>query len=123
ATLTVFALVAAGLVCARHHANIRRLLEGKENRLRESPAMLTAMKTLHVLALGLWFGSMVLFTIVGLLLFNSLERLTAKEQRDYWLPIPAELAGEPPSPAFPDPLRKEQGSRLFGEAVRQMFPV
>src|SRR5262249_30565815 len=63
--LTVFCFVAAGLVFVRHRANINRLLHGNENRLQESAAMLTLSKTLHVLALGLWFGSSVFFSLIA----------------------------------------------------------
>jgi acyl-phosphate glycerol 3-phosphate acyltransferase len=56
---TVFCLVAAGLVFVRHRANIGRLFRGTENRLQESPALLTFAKALHLLALGL-FGPITL---------------------------------------------------------------
>src|SRR5262249_10254360 len=95
--VTIFCLVSTVLVFIRHHANIGRLLHGNENRLQESPAMLTFTKTVHVLALGLWFGSVVSFTFIGASLFDTFTRLTAEEQRPYWLPVPQELKGEPPS--------------------------
>jgi len=81
-------------------------------------------KIVHVLAVGLWFGSGMFFTfVVGLSLFDTFETETAKpaDERPYWLPVPAELEKPPPSPKFPDPLRKEQGSRIAGAAVGPMF--
>src|SRR5262245_13480773 len=51
-----FCIVAAALVIARHRANLVRLSQGKENQLQEGPAMSQLPKTLHVLAVGLWFG-------------------------------------------------------------------
>ncbi|MBY0526571.1 MAG: glycerol-3-phosphate 1-O-acyltransferase PlsY [Gemmataceae bacterium] len=122
--LTVFCFVAAALVFARHHANIGRLLHGTENRLRETPTMLLFVKMIHVLALGLWFGSVIFFTfVVGLSLFGTFEHLSEKpaSERPFWLPLPTELAKERPSERFPDPLRKEQGSRIAGAAVGPMF--
>lgn len=123
-TTTAFCLVAAGLVVARHHANIGRLLAGTENRLRETPAMLFLAKLIHVLAVGLWFGSVIFFTfVVGLSLFPTFETLAGKPagERPLWLPAPEALEKARPNERFPDPLRKEQGSRIAGAAVGPMF--
>lgn len=83
------------------------------------------VRILHVLAVGLWFGSGLFFTfVVGLSLFDTFEKATVKapKQRPYWLPAPPALEEKsPPSPRFPDPLRKEQGSRIAGLAVGPMF--
>lgn len=121
--ITVFCFVAAGLVVARHRANIGRLLQGTENRLKESSTMLILIKTVHVLALGLWFGSVIFFIVVGLTLFPTFRALSDKKagERPLWLPLPTEYAKEPPSKEFPDPLRQEQGSRVAGAAVGPMF--
>jgi hypothetical protein len=86
--------------------------------------MLLVTKIVHVLALGLWFGMTVFFTfVVGLSLFATMDKLTAAEPKDreLWLPAPPELERERPSPSFPDPLRKEQGSRIAGAAVGPLF--
>jgi hypothetical protein len=82
-------------------------------------------KTVHVLALGLWFGTAVFFTfVVGLTLFDTFDKLAVKEGKDrpLWLPLPPEYDRPPPGPHFPEPLRKEQGSRVAGAAVGPMFP-
>jgi acyl-phosphate glycerol 3-phosphate acyltransferase len=88
--LTLFCVVAAGLVWVRHYANIRRLLKGTENRLKDSPGMFQLMKTIHVLAIGLWFGSVVFFSFaVAPVVFSSLSALTssAPDERPVWLPV------------------------------------
>jgi hypothetical protein len=75
--------------------------------------------------MGLWFGGIVLFTfVVGLTLFRAFGELSERprEQRPMWLPLPEALDRARPSDAFPDPLRKEQGSRLAGAAVGPIFP-
>ncbi|HXG13050.1 MAG TPA: DUF4149 domain-containing protein [Gemmataceae bacterium] len=86
--------------------------------------MLLLTKVIHVLAVGLWFGMAVFFSfVVGLSLFGTFESLSARPagERPYWFPLPAELDRSPPSKHFPDPLRKEQGSRVAGEAVSPLF--
>jgi hypothetical protein len=87
--------------------------------------MLMLTKILHVVAVGLWFGTTIFFTfVVGLSLFGTFEVLSAKPagERPFWLPLPTELDKARPSDQFPDPLRKEQGSRIAGAAVGPMFP-
>jgi hypothetical protein len=86
--------------------------------------MLLLTKIVHVLSLGLWFGTVVFFSlVVGLQLFRTFETISAQPaaERPLWLPVPAEYEKEPPGPRFPDPLRKEQGSRAAGAAVSSLF--
>lgn len=75
--ITGFCLAAAALILFRHHANVRRLLAGTENRFGETPTMTQLVKVLHVLAVGLWFGTLVFFTLVGAVLFAKLDARTA----------------------------------------------
>lgn len=113
ATLTGFCLVAAGLVFVRHRANIGRIVEGNENRIKESAGMLQLTKIIHLFALALWFGGGVFFTfVVALLLFQTFESLGSvpTADRPAWLPLPSEF-------------HKEDGSKLAGVAVSPIFPV
>jgi len=121
--VTLFCLVGAGLILARHRTNVRRLLQGTENRVKDTPAMLQLGKTLHVLALGLWFGAAVFFTIMALVLFQTFEQISREpaEKRPAWFPLPDVYAQTSPSEEFPNPLRLEQGSRAAGAAVGPMF--
>jgi acyl phosphate:glycerol-3-phosphate acyltransferase len=108
--LTVFCFVAAGLVFLRHRANIERLVGGTENRLRETAAMLALVRVLHLLALGLWFGSVLFFSLVATpIIFDSFGALAGKPREG----VPAWL---------PTPLTKEQGTQLAGLAVGPIFP-
>jgi acyl-phosphate glycerol 3-phosphate acyltransferase len=122
--VTLFCLIAASLVAVRHRANIGRLIHGNENRLIEGPAMFQLGKTVHVLAVGLWFGSAVFFTVTGLVVFGTFEEITAKPAADRpsWLPLPAVYDQPSPSPRIPD-LRKEQGARVAGAVVGPLFPI
>jgi hypothetical protein len=86
--------------------------------------MFSHAKIVHVLAVGLWFGSGLFFTfVVGLSLFDTFERYSEEpaDKRPFWLPVPAELDKSRPGESFPSPLRKEQGSRIAGAAVGPMF--
>jgi acyl-phosphate glycerol 3-phosphate acyltransferase len=122
--VTGFCLVAAALVFARHRGNVRRLFQGTENRLKEAPAMVQFGKVVHVLALGLWFGTVVFFTVTGAVLFPAFQKEAAKTaaERPLWFPLPAAYDRAPPSDKFPNPLRLEQGSRAAGAAVGPLFP-
>lgn len=122
--LTLFCLIAAGFIFLRHRANIGRLLHGNENRLKEIPAMLHFTKILHLLTLGLWFGTAIFFSfVVGLSLFGTFEGLAAKDssQREMWFPTWEVYDFPSPDPALPQPLRKEQGSRAAGAALAPLF--
>ena len=106
--LSCFTLLAVGLVVVRHHANIQRLLHGNENRLPESPLMAQVPKIIHVLALGLWFGSAVFFLIAALVIFKEFESLGESAERPAWIPVPTDF-------------NKEMGTRLAGVAVGPLF--
>jgi acyl-phosphate glycerol 3-phosphate acyltransferase len=110
--LTLFCLLATVLVIARHANNILRLLQNRENQLSESPIMTTASKVIHVLAIGLWFGTVVFFTfVVALVIFRTLETYgeMSFNERPSWLPLPHQFT-------------KESGTRLAGEIVAPIFP-
>ncbi len=91
-------------------------------------------KTLHVLAVGLWFGMAVFFSFVAALsLFGTFERVALEEPRPAWFPrsslfekdpatwsSPPAGIEKPPFATRPDVLH-EQGSRAAGAAVGPMF--
>ena len=108
--LTLFCFVAAGLVILRHGSNIVRLWRGTENRLKESTAMSQLSKIIHVLAVGLWFGSAAFFILVAApaIFFQGYEPLAKPEaNRPAW---------------FPEPFDKEKADQLAGIAVAPIFP-
>jgi len=107
---TSFCLLAAALVILRHRGNLSRLLHGTENRLKDTSTMHLLSKTLHVLALGLWFGSVVFFSLIAaLVIFHTFESLSAQSapERPAWLP---------------DSFDKAKGTQLAGIAVGPIFP-
>jgi acyl-phosphate glycerol 3-phosphate acyltransferase len=122
--VTLFCLIAAGLIFVRHRANVGRLLRGSENRLKETPVMLHFSKIVHVLSLGLWFGTVIFFSfVVGLTLFGTFEKVAAEApaERPVWFPMWNAYDGKSPDPIFPEPLRKEQGTRAAGVAISPLF--
>lgn len=122
--LTLFCVIAVTLIFLRHRGNLGRLWHGNENRLKETSAMFRFSKILHVLALGLWFGTVIFFSfIVGLNLFGTFERIAAEppEHREVWLPMWNGYDGHSPDPTLPEPLRKEQGTRAAGVAITPLF--
>ncbi len=107
--LTGFSLLAAALVAVRHRSNLARLLRGQENRVADSPRLHMLARTLHVLAVGLWFGAGVFFSFAAApILFATFEGF-AEQGPPSWLPLPADLT-------------KQQGTRLAGAAVGPIFP-
>jgi glycerol-3-phosphate acyltransferase PlsY len=123
-SLTLFCLIAAGLIFFRHRANIARLLHGDEPRLKETSLRLHFTRILHVLALGLWFGTAIFFSfVVGFNLFKTFESVAEKApaEREVWFPMWKVYDGPSPDPALPLPLRREQGTRAAGAALAPLF--
>jgi hypothetical protein len=72
--------------------------------------MLSFTKTVHLLALGLWFGSSVFFSLIAApIIFESFQSLANLDNpnRPAWLPWS---------------FQKEQGTQLAGLAVGPIFP-
>jgi glycerol-3-phosphate acyltransferase PlsY len=111
---TIFGLLAALLIVVKHRTNIQRLVQGTENRLEESTAMNQLCKTVHVMSLGLWFGSAAFFIlVVTTSIFHTFETVATEHPRQTWFP----LSGNFPLPDGP----KEQGSRAAGYVVGPLF--
>jgi acyl-phosphate glycerol 3-phosphate acyltransferase len=125
--LSAFCLLAAGLVIVRHRTNLLRLLRGQEHRLRESRSAVRLTRIIHLLALSLWFGTLVFFTFfVGLSLFHTFQDLaeTPAESRPIWYPLPRAFdhaSGVPPLFDSAQAVRREQGTRTAGAAVAPLF--
>lgn len=110
--LTLFALLAFTLVVIRHASNIRRLIAGSEPKVSESAAMRCLAKIIHVLSIGLWFGSNVFFSFVAaVLIFKTWEAYGEQpfNERPTWLPLSASFD-------------KAMGTRIAGATVGPIFP-
>lgn len=62
--ITLFCLGGCSLLVLKHCANVKRILKGTENRLEDKPMFRTVARGIHVLAVGLWFGAMVMFNFI-----------------------------------------------------------
>ncbi len=123
---TLLGLVSGLGVLLTHTSNIRRILAGTENQIKPSGALSAMVRILHIGSMGAWVGIGWFFTLViGLGIFATFSDLTSlpDNQRPWWLPVPVIFDQAPPSSQFPDPLRKEQGSLLAGQAVSAVFPT
>lgn len=122
---TWFCLVAGGLAIARHHENIKRLFQGSENQIKENPAMLQLTKSLHVLALGMWFGMSIFFSfVVAFAIFTGvpegnggLVTMAAQETREPWFPHVAMYSGDQDGVDG----AKEQGTQAAGYVIGPIF--
>jgi hypothetical protein len=76
-------------------------------------------RTVHVLAMGLWFGSCAFFMVVAFSLFHGFEAVAENHaHRPAWFPLPEGLRSEGEAP---EGLYKEQGTRAAGFAIAPLF--
>lgn len=121
--LLVFTFLATILVWIKHFPNIQRLWAGAENRVKDSVLWRSIANILLQLSLGIWLGTVVFFTgVIGPGVFTWFEKLCVTESPPYWLPTPEAFKTITPA-GFPNPLLKEQASRLAGVVVSPAFPI
>ncbi len=76
-------------------------------------------KTIHVLALGYWFGSTAFFVlIVGVSLNDTFKTIGRSSPRPAWFPLADGFKKQDAHIHCPT----EQGSQAFGAAVNPLFP-
>jgi len=115
--ITVYLLAGAAMVFIKHRANIRRLLEGNENRIGEFTMRQPILRGVHIVALGLWFGGAAFFNFIAAVpIFQSFEPVVQGGPSD-------RTAGETIIPSNATPERKKAlASALAGSAVGPVFP-
>jgi hypothetical protein len=122
---TWFCLIGGALAIARHHENIGRLLKGTENQMKDNLAMQQLTKSLHVLALGLWFGMSIFFSfVVAFALFGGLpagtggfQTMAKQEKRESWFPHVNIYSGDEDGIDGAE----EQGTRAAGYVIGPIF--
>jgi len=115
--VTAFCLAGTLLLLVKHRANIARLMNGTENRLEDTPMLGTIARAIHVLALGTWFGAMVMFNFIvaPTQFFEAFPAVveSAPSDRTAYLPITAGANEEQ---------KKQLATALAGSAVGTVFP-
>lgn len=114
---TAYCLVGSLVVIVKHRSNLRRLVAGTENRFGDGPLRHTALRVLHLLAVGLWFGGAGFFNFgTALPIFDSFQQVVATSPSDRT----AFLNIVPPGTS--DEKRADLASALAGSAVGPVFP-
>jgi glycerol-3-phosphate acyltransferase PlsY len=116
--VTLYLLLGTTLVFAKHRSNVRRLMTGTESQpMGDGPRRRTALRVIHLLALGLWFGATTFFGLVAApAIFRSFENVVYTNPSDrtaYVQIIP---------PDAPPEQMKALASALAGSAVGPVFP-
>lgn len=115
--VTLYLLAGATLVILKHRSNIARLAAGTESRVGDFTMRQPALRTLHVLALGIWFGGSAFFNFVAApLIFESFKQVVDNGPSDRTANetiIPADASAE---------RKKDLASALSGAAVGPVFP-
>lgn len=115
--VTGFFVVGALAVVAKHRANVRRLLAGTENRIGANPPQEAALRSLHLLAVGVWFGGSLFFNFAAApAIFTSFKAVVAESPSDRT----AMLDIVPPG--TPQAAKDALASALAGAAVGPIFP-
>ncbi len=115
--VTGFFAVGALAVVVKHRANVRRLVAGTENRIGASTPQESALRSLHLLAVGLWFGGSLFFTFVAAPpIFASFKAVVAESPSDRTALLDIVPPGTPPAG------RDALASALAGAAVGPVFP-
>jgi len=115
--ITLFCLGGSALLVLKHSANLKRILKGTENRLEDKPMFRTVARGIHVLAVGLWFGAMVMFNFIvaPTQFFEAFPAVVESAPSD-------RTANLPITDGATDAQKKDLANALAGSAVGPVFP-
>jgi hypothetical protein len=119
--ITLYLVIGTAMVFLKHRANTKRLLAGTENAVGEFPMRQPVLRSLHVLALGLWFGGAAFFNFgTATAIFASFEDVVNAGPSDR---TAHEVIFTPSGDPEIDAARKKAlASALAGSAVGPVFP-
>jgi len=116
--ITLYLIIGTALVFVKHHSNLRRLLMGTESQsLADGPRRQAWLRTVHLMALGMWFGGAAFFNFAAApAIFESFAQVVdaGPSDRTAGMTIIKE-------DATPDE-KKALASALAGSAVGPVFP-
>ncbi|HEY3789931.1 MAG TPA: glycerol-3-phosphate 1-O-acyltransferase PlsY [Urbifossiella sp.] len=121
--ITVFLLAGAVTIAVKHRTNITRLIAGTENRIGDFPMRDPLVRSLHLLALGLWFGGAAFFNFVAAVpIFESFKQVVQESPSDRtaFVDITNDIPKDNSEKAVEQ--RKALASALAGAAVGPIFP-
>ncbi len=115
--VTLYLVIGTVLVFVKHRANVKRLLAGTESAVGEFDMRQPVLRSVHVLALGLWFGGAAFFNFAATpAIFASFKDVVNAGPTD-------RTAGETIiAPDAEQPRRDALASALAGSAVGPVFP-
>lgn len=116
--VTLYLVVGSVLVVVKHRSNLKRLAAGSEPvNLSDGPRREFALRAVHLVALGVWFGGSLFFNFfTAPAIFASFDEVTRTAPSD-------RTAHEPLLPPTADAQQKQRlGSALAGAAVGPVFP-
>ncbi len=115
--ITLYLVIGTALVFVKHWANVKRLLAGTENAVGEFSMRQPVLRSIHVLALGLWFGGAAFFNFgTATAIFASFKEVVNAGPSDrtaHQVIIPADA---------PQEQKNALASALAGSAVGPVFP-
>lgn len=63
--IALYLIAGAAMVFVKHRGNIKRLLQGGENQIRDSSMRQTITRAVHIVSLGFWFGGAGFFNFLA----------------------------------------------------------
>lgn len=122
--VTLYVLIGTLFVFVKHRSNIVRLRAGTESQLRDFPMRDTIVRSLHILALGLWFGGAGFFNFVSApLIFQSFDAVAKGGPSDRTAHIDITKGIEAKTPEEAESKKDSLGKALAGAAVGPIFPL
>lgn len=115
--VTTFCLFGTALVVVKHRANAGRLWAGTENKVSDGLLRQGGLKALHLLAVGLWFGSGAFFIFVAATpIFEAFREVVANQPNYRTANVRIVPDGTE------EAQQKQLASALAGAAVGPLFP-
>ena len=115
--VTAFCLFGAAVVAIKHRSNVGRLLAGTENQVGDGTMRRTLVKSLHLLAVGFWFGGAGFFNFVAApAIFESFKQVVDRGPSDRTAGVRIIAEDAPPAE------KAALASALAGSAVGPIFP-